>query len=784
MLGAQDDIFCEMCNGHQRVVYQLLSNYIPDEEDENYDAYYKNADTYRRQLEERYPLACADCLDKVQKALAQQNYKIKTSILNTTLNKSRGGSITPSRKYPSMTWLFAGSSWFIAHVALIVVELCGVFGPNTFPDLGKLDFLRYRKQTSGSLAFKRLAGAGSSINYASLWPWSSSFGRPFVDTVGNESSTLIIVALTILSVIGLSWDPLQFALQRAPRIRIRSRWYYSWVRFAAAPVMLLQFVGLFSGLAWSDAEWHCAIVLSVHLLYLVGFVGGRIVQEPLEFKFSNSSPPPSRPNTAASNRALQGNSNKDMAALQNPDVHNYRPNSLPTLNRSATDPSNNIFYPSGADSPAFLSRPSSPDMNQMKWSPKKPSSLSSTSQPASFGMYRDPGHIQSRDDHLFQGRSQGLGSTGSFLGQGSSVHMNVNSMDNKFRSRAYEPSPLANPSLITNMGLSNMSFGELLGFPSAKFQPPENHFAHRIANGQGTKETDAWSYRKPTEARAFGGNGRRTDHGRSSAHSRFADNGDMDMDDDDDDGYSGSRGLSRRMGQSQSNENDLLSALGSAATTSRSKSGWTVDGREPFAAQTYFPPEPETGLEENFLGVVKIVDDYLPPRQEPRTILGRNLMLKKRMARRWLAIGIPCRCIMLWKTESFWLGVLQSIAQCAFVGVILHATAFWIFDGYRTIQHTFDKNKPTSKRDSKSSKDKDPFEPTKIDQICTGAVASIGLTTKDYPMGCSLHRRPRRGYETGVACAMDSGRCYGDTPCSTDDLWGWCLSGTAFLERS
>src|SRR5690554_2531466 len=157
-----------------------------------------------------------------------------------------------------------------------------------------------------------------------------------------------------------------------------------------------------------------------------------------------------------------------MTALQSPDLHNYRPNSQPTLSRSATDPSNNIFYPSGTDSPTFASRPSSPDMNQMKWSPKKPS-LSSASQPASFGMYRDPGHAQSRDGHLFQERSQGLGSSGSFLGQGSSVHTNANNMDNKFRSRAYEPSPLANPSLITNMGLSNMSFGELLGFPSAKF---------------------------------------------------------------------------------------------------------------------------------------------------------------------------------------------------------------------------------------------------------------------------------------------------------------------------
>ncbi|KAF9437064.1 hypothetical protein BGZ76_002082 [Entomortierella beljakovae] len=54
---------------HQRVVYQLLSNYIPEEEDENYQAYYENADTYKRQLEERYPLACEDCLEKIILAL-------------------------------------------------------------------------------------------------------------------------------------------------------------------------------------------------------------------------------------------------------------------------------------------------------------------------------------------------------------------------------------------------------------------------------------------------------------------------------------------------------------------------------------------------------------------------------------------------------------------------------------------------------------------------------------------------------------------------------------------
>ncbi|KAF9562532.1 hypothetical protein EC968_005202 [Mortierella alpina] len=120
---SQDNFFCEMCNGHQRVVYQLLSNYIPDENDENYEAYYDNADTYRKQLEERYPLACSSCLDKVQKVLGKQNYQFKTTLLNATLSKSRGDPIEPHRKYPSAFWMLAAASWLSAHAALMAVEL-------------------------------------------------------------------------------------------------------------------------------------------------------------------------------------------------------------------------------------------------------------------------------------------------------------------------------------------------------------------------------------------------------------------------------------------------------------------------------------------------------------------------------------------------------------------------------------------------------------------------------------------------------------------------------------
>ncbi|KAF9917350.1 hypothetical protein BX616_001293 [Lobosporangium transversale] len=133
---SRNDIFCEMCSGHQRVVYQLLSNYIPDEEDENYEAYYDSAETYRRQLEERYPLACVRCLDKVQKELAQQGHQIKSSLLNATLSKSRGDNIRPARKYPSIGWLFTGCSYLCAHTALLSTEIIGMNLYHCVPSIG------------------------------------------------------------------------------------------------------------------------------------------------------------------------------------------------------------------------------------------------------------------------------------------------------------------------------------------------------------------------------------------------------------------------------------------------------------------------------------------------------------------------------------------------------------------------------------------------------------------------------------------------------------------------
>ncbi|KAG0204278.1 hypothetical protein BGX28_003738 [Mortierella sp. GBA30] len=681
------------------------------DQDENYEAYYDNADTYRRQLEERYPLACTNCLDKVQKVLVRQNYQLKTTLLNSTLSKSRGDAIAPSRKYPTMLWLVAGASWLTAHAALIAIELRG---PDTLPSLEALERLRYRSQNSEALTIGAFIKTVSRISKTAIWPWSSSFKKPLQDLTEDDRATVWVITLMCIAMIGLHWDPLQFAIQKTLRVRVRTRWYYRWARIGTFLLVALQLFALFSTPTSLCGTWCSGGVLVLHLLCLGAFISGRTVQEPLVFKFDSTS----RPSSPSGESPLDSNnetppyqssrSSRASEALRN------RSNALPELARSATDPSNNAFDAHTSSSVLFSSRPTSPDINQISWSTKKSSQPASTQSPASFGVYRDPG----QDNTALHNPSRMHMSTAFQSGHHTNGYTPLT--DNTFRSRAYEPSPLANPSAITNMGLSNMSLGEMLGFPSARFQPPENLFAHRSAKDTGTKAVDAWSFRTPTEARASGAE-RSFRSGSPAMRTRFADNtDDVAMDDETDDYPLQSSTRRTNLGHTmdEAAEDDQHAGFHRPISKNRSRDGWTVDGREAFAAQTYFPPEPETGLEANFSGAVKIVDDYPPQRQEPQTIFGRDLMLKKRMARRWVILLLLCRCISLLETVDRWTTMLQRTGQAIFVAVILHASAFWALGEYRAMLRYLER-KPSQEDKATRSKIEDPFKPTDLDIVCS-----------------------------------------------------------------
>ncbi|KAF8933449.1 hypothetical protein BGZ47_010867 [Haplosporangium gracile] len=751
----QEDVFCDKCSSNQRVIYQLLSNYIPDEDDENYEAFLENADAYRRQVEERYPLACSDCLDKVQQKLSQQNYRIKSSLLNATLSKSRGDRISPTRKYPDALWLLTGACWIVSHAAWTAVEL-GVL--LHLPNNGPFEALRQRRYSADHSTFNTIAGTISKLNIASVWPWASTFGRPFRDLQEHEYRMLLLLALAFVSFVSLFWDPLQLMQWRSPRARIRTRWYHSWTKRTALPLLVFQFVALYSNHLWQESLVGYSMVMVLHTLYLVAFFTGRQALDPIELRFApsiSSSPPPEA--STNENARSDNRPNRPLAVSRQGSFVNQSFNP-PALSRTASDPSNRFAAspsPSWADYSG--SQSDSQDANQMSWSPKKPTSSPPTRLPAVFGTYRDSSQKTTQDDAFLQGVARfGQDPTNTYTSH-TSTHNNDRNNDNKFRSRAYEPSPLANPSLITNMSLGNISFGEMLGFPSAKFQQPENHFAHRSQPDSGRSEP--WAFRKPAESstNTFGMD-RIHRRGQPSRPSGLSRNADVDMEGDDDDDEDNDNNIQRgAFGQRRrdaGSDSDLFgNSFSAMGRSNQVRDSWTVDGREAFAAQTYFPPEPETGLEDNFFGVVKIVDDYLPPRQEPGTIDARNLMLKKRMARRWLVLILICRVLSMLKPDGQWLDKLLWTSHHVFAIVLLHATAFWVLDESRALQRYLHR-KPSKNAERKTAvavKSKDPFEPTSLDKICSYILMTL-LSLRIMSLAWAVVSKPEQGVDMNDSC--------------------------------
>lgn len=81
--------FCDTCQRNQLLVNRALANYIPDEDDPEYEKYAAAADEYRTELEERYPQVCENCFGRVQQQILEAGYAAKADHFRRVLEQSR-----------------------------------------------------------------------------------------------------------------------------------------------------------------------------------------------------------------------------------------------------------------------------------------------------------------------------------------------------------------------------------------------------------------------------------------------------------------------------------------------------------------------------------------------------------------------------------------------------------------------------------------------------------------------------------------------------------------------
>ncbi|KAF9586489.1 hypothetical protein BGW38_003820 [Lunasporangiospora selenospora] len=416
----------------------------------------------------------------------------------------------------------------------------------------------------------------------------------------SELSAFIIATLAVLSILGEAWDPREWIIMRSPHATIRERWYYPWTRMVALPLLALEFHLLFAkpptqqSLHPLMSPYLVTLLLSCVRLAISSTA--KWVQMPIQIKLSDSA----ETDHTTPEPALRGEN--DTSRHSTTRRRQMSPlDALPLLSRSASDPSNNAQEDWGrwsSKGSGSWNGPSASDIETIDWGSSRAPLPASATPFADFGTYRESASFQSTS------LAPNLQQVGSDRG-GSKTTLN----DTKYFSRAYEPSPLANPSLINGLNIGNMSLGKMFGFPSAEIQQPENHFAHRSHSPSMDPQQDVWSYRK-----------------KSMDADLDIDANENENEDEDEDVARTKASMWRRNGpKAPTKQTQFGMGLMSMSSSSQYRGKSKFEKREDFAAQRYFPPEPETGLEENFFGVVKIVDDYLPHRERPVSFIDRKM---------------------------------------------------------------------------------------------------------------------------------------------------------------
>ncbi|KAG0226354.1 hypothetical protein BGW42_003689 [Actinomortierella wolfii] len=679
----KNSVFCKTCRNNHRLTYQMMSAYLPDEDDPDYERLLNNIEHKRKVLEQRYPPVCDECLPKVEQVLAHQHANLRINLFNAALKKSKVDHIRYIRKYPRLSWIFAAFLWICGNTVLLLIHYYAAGLPDLLPPLGRGDLLKQPALLAQDLI--------------------KAIARPNLFLSALAAGFIIIILLDFL------WNPLQFSLDRSPHGQLRTRPIHKLTQIGSIPLRITQCWSLYS-LAYSPPAARISACL---FLLQLGFCGvffiSRYIRDPVIINLAPSRSPrthaahdqeseatlnPEDENQHERKHSIRSEPYGRTAGNRREEENPFSGRARSTLHRQPSMDSNHVF---GSRNPvsAWESRSSSPDNDNINWSPRKPRQAGDAGRlPPQFGMYRDPSDPVAQRNIPTPGHSNEQ-ERAAFI-QGGLQPLNPS---NKFHSRAYEPSPLAHPSMVMEAAQKGTSLGEIFGFPSARFQPPENHFAHRS-----TAPQDMWSYRRRE--------GSHSDSSRPKSLLDYMDSHDVheleddDEDDDLDDSDGGIRGirgprpkLKHRRKESTSDVEDIFGSFGFSSSTASTHHRYSQknnrDG-EMFNQQRFFPPDANLGLEDNFWGAVKIADDELP--DLPRTREGRNMAMKKRLAIRWLLVGFCSRAVAHYASVPS----ITLSAIILFVAVLLHAIGFWIVDerqsrnllGGKTGQGELEKFKP------------------------------------------------------------------------------------------
>ncbi|RPA94709.1 hypothetical protein L873DRAFT_1700443 [Choiromyces venosus 120613-1] len=289
-------IFCRNCLNNQKVVSTRIGDYeLPPDDHPDLD-YHINVlfPRFQKELEERFPLVCADCAPRANEQIRSKNYKAKVESLRQMLARSGDPSRTREEKAKSwglferLVWMLRGCVWCYSH--FIVAAWAGA--AMLFPDRAAGMVLGSHEDT-----------------------WASCISRSLEDSkiVSDCYEVTSRHALNFLpwSILGFFWIYWESSLQKHPQKKLVGASEYLWMEIG----VLLFRMACWAAFAYFKLTFSEDIMLRIYLgifffSVMVGSLSCLKLENPPSFSLrepmpisATPSPPSSPPRELAQSRS-------------------------------------------------------------------------------------------------------------------------------------------------------------------------------------------------------------------------------------------------------------------------------------------------------------------------------------------------------------------------------------------------------------------------------------------------------------------------------------------------
>lgn len=126
--------FCKTCEHNQALVQQLIAEYLPDDDDPEYEKYEAAYDGYRAELEDRYPQVCKTCEERVNEQIRKAGYAAKADHLRRIMERSEQKRKAVPTSRQSLTLRLISLAKWTYILSFIVQVVWHIFGFMMAPD--------------------------------------------------------------------------------------------------------------------------------------------------------------------------------------------------------------------------------------------------------------------------------------------------------------------------------------------------------------------------------------------------------------------------------------------------------------------------------------------------------------------------------------------------------------------------------------------------------------------------------------------------------------------------